>query len=318
MIIVTGGSGLIGSNLVRSLNLMGRKDVIIADNFKNGSKLKNIFDLSVHDLMDKGELFGFLNDNIDGQISCVFHLGACSDTMEWDGKYVLENNYQYSKKLLDWCQENDTPFIYASSASVYGTNSISEIDAKYENPINAYAYSKLLFDNYVRRKLPTSTSQIVGLRYFNVYGPGEAHKEKMASVIYHFNNQVGAENKFGLFRGVGGISDGQHSRDFVHVDDTIQAKIWFMNNSSKSGIFNIGTGESVSFNDVGKHLIQWFEHNGRRIPTKCYIDFPDQLKGSYQNFTKADLTKLRAAGFNHKFKDVKTGIDSYLTFLNRD
>jgi ADP-L-glycero-D-manno-heptose 6-epimerase len=316
MIIVTGGSGLIGSNLIRQLNAMGRGDIIVVDKFENGQKLKNIFDLTVHDVINKNDLFDFLNNRHPGEISCVFHMGACSDTTEWDGDYVLETNYNYSKRLLDWCQINCSAFVYASSASVYGTNSISEINPKFENPINAYAYSKLLFDNYVRKILPTATAQIVGLRYFNVYGPGEAHKGKMASVFYHLNNQIKSTNNFGLFRGTDGIADGQHSRDFVHVDDTVEAKIWFMENASISGIFNIGTGESVTYNKVGDHIIKWFETNRKSIPAKCYIDFPSKLIGAYQNYTKADLTLLRKVGFNHSFKNISVGIDSYLTYLN--
>ena len=314
MIIVTGGAGMIGSNLIKALNLSGEKEIILVDDLTNGQKVSNISDLIIQDYIDK--------DNFIEQISSgeffqdakiVFHLGACSATTNWDGKYLMQNNYEYSKRLLKWSQKNYVPFIYRSSASVYGLG-INGFEEKVccENPINMYAYSKFLFDQYVRRIFKNKTSQIVGLRYFNVYGPREQHKISMASTIYHFNAQIEKFNKCQLFRGIDGFANGEQKRDFVYVKDCVSVKLWFMKNIQKSGIFNVGTGKSHTFNEVAESVIKWHKDNFNKFGEIEYIDFPKHLLGSYQSFTKANINNLRNSGYKDTFMDISQGVCEYL------
>lgn len=309
MIIVTGGAGLIGSNVIKKLNILGRKDIIVIDNLENGKKFYNLNDLQIYDYISKYEFYKKVEtfSNID----IVFHLGACSDTTNWNGEYMMFNNYECSKILYNWCQKNSIPFIYASSASVYGkgTNGFDEISAC-EKPINIYAYSKLLFDQYVRNNSHNSTSQVVGLRYFNVFGHGEKHKGKMASSIFHFNNQINESGAAKLFKGINGYSDGEQKRDFVYVKDCADINLWFYRNSKISGIFNVGNGKAVSFNQIAKTILKW--HQRGKV---LYIDFPEELKNSYQNFTKANIHKLRHAGYLQEFYTIEEGIDEYLDEL---
>ncbi|HCT98525.1 MAG TPA: ADP-glyceromanno-heptose 6-epimerase [Methylococcaceae bacterium] len=313
MIIVTGGAGFIGSNLIHTLNAQGHSDILLVDDLTNGHKMHNIADLTIADYMDKRDFLASLaNANFLPHVSAVFHQGACSATTEWNGQYVMENNYAYSKQVFHWCQQRKTPFIYASSASVYGMGKQGFcVDRACEKPINMYAYSKFQFDQYVRQHLPQSSSQIVGLRYFNVYGPREQHKGSMSSTAYHFNTQLQQSGQVKLFAGCDGYVDGQQERDFVYVNDVVAINLWFLEHPHCSGIFNVGTGQAQTFNAMAQAVIDW---HGRGEIT--YIPFPEQLRGAYQSYTQADLSTLRAVGCHHEFLDVKAGVKDYLDRLN--
>lgn len=323
MIIVTGGAGLIGSNVVAALNARGRTDILVVDHLKNGRKMVNLADLNILDYMDRDDFLQAIEDGHDfGKVEAIFHLGACSATTEWDGQYVMRNNFAYSKALLHWCQKHGVPFLYASSASVYGLaeNGFKE-ERACELPINMYAYSKFQFDQYVRgvnSQLSSQlTSQVAGFRFFNVYGPREGHKGSMASTPFHFNNQIKEAGVAKLFAGTDGYGDGEQNRDFVFVGDCVKVLLWFFEHQDKSGIFNLGTGRARTFNDVVNAVIGWHEEKGRKGATVTYIPFPEHLKGAYQSHTQADITALRAAGYDGAFLDVKEGVGLYLDWLNR-
>ncbi|EHA1124966.1 ADP-glyceromanno-heptose 6-epimerase [Vibrio navarrensis] len=312
MIIVTGGAGMIGSNIVKALNEIGINDILVVDNLKNGRKFKNLVDLDITDYMDRDDFLTQImaGDNF-GPIEAVFHQGACSATTEWDGKYMMLNNYEYSKELLHYCLDREIPFLYASSAATYGETSVFKEEQEYEGALNVYGYSKQQFDNYVRRLWQDAEehgeklSQITGFRYFNVYGPREQHKGSMASVAFHLNNQILAGENAKLFAG-----SEQFKRDFIYVGDVCKVNLWFMQNGV-SGIFNCGTGNAESFEEVAKAVIK---HHGKgEIET---IPFPEHLKGAYQEFTQADLTKLRAAGCDVEFKTVAEGVAEYMAIVN--
>ena len=312
MIVVTGAAGFIGSNLVAGLNRRGVKDIIAVDDLTDGTKFRNLADLAIADYMDKDEFLalaeaGALPDGIEA----VFHQGACSTTTEWNGEFMMEVNYRYSKVMLQFCQERRIPFIYASSASVYGMGPKFVEDKGVEKPINLYAYSKHLFDQYVKR-VKKPAAQIAGLRYFNVYGPREQHKGGMASTAFHFNNQIEADGECRLFEGSDGYADGEQRRDFVFVEDVVDVNLWLLDHAKVNGVFNCGTGKSQSFNDVANAVIAW---HGKG--TKRYIPFPDNLKGRYQSFTEANVTKLRGAGYKKKFQTVEQGVKKYLDWLHR-
>lgn len=314
MIIVTGGAGFIGSNLIQTLNQHGEEDILLVDNLTNGHKMHNIADLNIADYMDKNEFIERLaNPNFLTHIRAVFHQGACSATTEWDGHYIMANNYDYSKRLLAWCQTKHVPFIYASSASVYGMgNNGFRVDRDCEKPINMYAYSKFQFDQYVRRILPRANSQIVGLRYFNVYGSREQHKGSMSSTVYHFNQQLHTSDEVKLFAGCDGYDDGEQQRDFVYVNDVVAVNLWFLYHSKRSGIYNVGTGKAETFNTMAQTVIDW--HNRGHI---SYVPFPEHLQGAYQSFTEADIWELRAAGYEREFMTLKQGVTDYLNKLNQ-
>ena len=311
MIVVTGAAGFIGSNLVRSLNAAGRTDIIAVDDLSDGTKFSNLVDCDFLDYLDKDEFRSSLPRRLSG-VDLVFHQGACSDTREWDGRFMLENNYAYSRCLLESCMENNVAFIYASSAAVYGDNRGFIEKPRYEKPVNVYAYSKLLFDRYVRRVMQNTASQIAGLRYFNVYGPGEGHKGAMASVIFQLNGQLLENGEVNLFKGSGGYADGEQRRDFIHVDDVVAVNLWFMDNRQARGIFNVGTGRSRSFNDIARLLIEW--HGEGRL---SYVDFPDGLLPAYQSFTQADISALREVGYRAPFTGLEKGIRNYLDWLSQ-
>src|SRR5574337_1873201 len=263
MIIVTGGAGFVGSNLVLALNRRGHTDIIVVDDLKDGSKFRNLVEAEIADYRDKDQFLQQLAGGALGAIEAVFHNGACSDTTEWNGQYMMAVNYEYSKALLEYCQTHKIPFIYASSAAVYGSGKVFKEERQYERPLNLYGYSKFLFDQYVRRRMQGGVrSQIVGFRYFNVYGPREQHKGKMASTAFHFNNQVLAEGVCKLFEGSDGYKDGEQRRDFIHVDDVCAVNLWFREHPKVSGIFNLGTGKSQTFNEVANAVIK-FRGKGR-------------------------------------------------------
>jgi len=317
MIIVTGGAGFIGSNLIKLLNQAGHTNIVAVDDLTDGTKFANLVDLDIADYLDKDD---FLARVVAGdpfeewdEIEAIFHQGACSATTEWNGKFVMEVNYDYSKALLHFCIARGIPFIYASSAATYGGRNDNFIeDRRFEQPLNVYGYSKFLFDEYVRRLLPTTNSQIVGLKYFNVYGPREQHKGSMASVAFHLNNQMKAGQNPKLFEGCDGFGNGGQTRDFVYVEDVCNVNIWFWKNAGKSGIYNCGTGRAEPFLNVAEAVVK---HHGRGQVE--FIPFPDHLKGRYQSYTQADLTKLRATGCDVQFRSVAEGVAEYMEWLNR-
>ncbi len=307
MIVVTGGAGFIGSNIVKGLNDLGRKDILVVDDLTDGTKFTNLADLDIADYMDKDEFISAIVSGENLDIEVIFHQGACSSTTEWDGKFMMENNYNYSKDLLHYCLDFDIPFLYASSAATYGGRSDNFIeDRVYEKPLNVYGYSKFLFDQYVRKILPNANSQICGFRYFNVYGPRENHKGSMASVAYHLNEQITKGEKPKLFAG----SD-NFRRDFIYVGDVVEVNLWFWKNKV-SGIFNCGTGRAESFQSVADAVLDY--HKKGEID---YIPFPEHLKGRYQSFTQADLTKFRKTGCPIEFKTVSQGTTEYMQWLNQ-
>jgi ADP-L-glycero-D-manno-heptose 6-epimerase len=312
MIIVTGGAGFIGSNIVKTLNQRGRTDILVVDDLTDGTKFKNIADCEIADYLDKDEFLARIKGNHNfGKVDAIFHEGACSSTTEWNGHFIMNVNYEYSKALLHWCLEHHVQYLYASSASVYGAGRVFKEQRDHEQPLNMYGYSKFLFDQYVRRILPTAKSQIVGFRYFNVYGPREQHKGSMASVAFHHNTQIKETAKVRLFEGCDGYGNGEQRRDFVYVGDVVDVNLWFMDNPGKSGIFNLGSGRSQSFNDVANAVIAY--HNKGAIE---YIPFPEHLKGRYQSFTEADIGNLRAAGYTAPMKSVEEGVRLYMEWLN--
>lgn len=314
MIIVTGGAGFIGSNIVKALNDRGQTDILVVDNLKNGTKFKNIADCEIADYMDKEAFIERVNrgETFASKVEAIFHEGACSATTEWDGKFMMQNNYDYTKSLLHYCQERKIAYLYASSASVYGGGSVFKESREFEEPLNMYAYSKFLFDQYVRRHQSEFKSQVVGFRYFNVYGPREQHKGSMSSVAFHVNNQILETGKAKLFEGCDGYGNGEQRRDFVYVGDAVAVNLWFLDNPDKSGIFNLGTGRSQTFKEVAEAVIAY--HGKGSIE---YIPFPDHLKGRYQSFTEADISALRAVGYDAPFKSVEEGVTEYMTWLNR-
>jgi ADP-L-glycero-D-manno-heptose 6-epimerase len=318
--VVTGAAGFIGSRIVEALNRAGVTDIVAVDNLSRSAKVANLTRLEIADFLDKGEFLQRL-DSFDGAVEAVLHQGACSDTMEQDGRYMMENNYRYSKALLDWCQEAEVPLLYASSASVYGAGAEFREERACERPLNVYGYSKFLFDQLVRRALPGKTAQIAGFRYFNVYGPNEAHKGRMASVAFHAYNQLAAAGKVQLFEGSAGYGNGEQRRDFVHVDDVVDVNLWFLEHREVSGIFNCGSGRAQTFNQLAAatiNSVQGTDHTARELAQRGfieYIPFPAGLKERYQSFTEADLSRLRAAGYRGEFKTVEHGVASYVNGL---
>ena len=325
--IVTGAAGFVGANLVKALNERGITRIIAVDNLTKADKFKNLVDCEIADYLDKGEfLERLLCGHFDGDVEAIFHEGACSDTMETDGRYMMENNYRYSLSLLDWCLEQEVQLLYASSAATYGGSSVFKEERQYEAPLNVYGYSKFLFDQIVRQRLPEAGSQVVGFRYFNVYGPRESHKGRMASVAFHHFNQYRAEGKVKLFEGCDGYANGEQQRDFVYVKDVAKVNLYFLDHPEKSGIFNLGTGRAQSFNDVAVATVNSCRAAEGKPALSLeamvqqglveYVAFPEALKGKYQSFTQADLSKLRSAGYGDKFATVAEGVADYVQFLN--
>ena len=325
-IVVTGAAGFIGSNLVRGLNDRGETDVIAVDNLASADKFRNLVDCEVADYIDKEEFLARIAaGDFDDDISAILHQGACSDTMETDGRYMMRNNYRYSATLLEHCQNNDIPFLYASSASVYGGGATFVEQREHERPLNVYGYSKFMFDQHVRRMLPERTAQVAGFRYFNVYGPREQHKGRMASVVWHFFNQYRASGLVRLFDGSGGYAAGEQRRDFVSVADVVKVNLEFLDHPDRSGIFNLGTGRAQTYNEVAVATINACRAAAGQPPATLvelvragaveYVEFPPQLVGKYQSFTQADLTALRAAGYRAPMASVEEAVPHYVERL---
>ena len=324
-VAVTGAAGMIGSNLVHGLNAIGIDDVIAVDDMTHGDKFKNLLGASISDYLDRREFYDRFERGEFGRVDCVFHEGACSDTMEHDGRLMLELNYRASKTLLDACQAQGVRLLYASSAAVYGGSSTFREEPAFERPLNVYGWSKLLFDNVVRRALPAARIQIAGFRYFNVYGPREQHKGRMASVAYHQFNQWRQDQRVRLFGEYGGYGPGEQRRDFVFVADVVAVNLWFFEHPAASGVFNVGSGRAQPFNDVAAAVVNAAraERGDHALPLDRlvasgaieYLPFPQALVGKYQCFTEADLARLRAAGCAHEFVDVAQGVGRYAAAL---
>ena len=323
MHVVTGAAGFIGSKLVEALNRQGITEILAVDNLENAAKFGNLVPCEIEDYLDKREFLARLEaGQFDGAIDAVLHQGACSDTMATDGRYVMQNNYGYSRALLDWCQEEEVPFLYASSAAVYGAGRNGfRVARECEAPLNVYGYSKFLFDQLVRRRLEGRSAQIAGLRYFNVYGPNESHKGRMASVAFHAFHQFKAEGRVKLFVGSGGYADGEQLRDFIHVDDVVAVNLHFLEYGEMSGIWNCGTGRAQSFNEVAAAVINTVRGTHASVRELAaqklieYIPFPPQLAARYQSYTEADVSELRAAGYAREFMTVQQGVAAYVEEL---
>lgn len=312
MIVVTGAAGFIGSNIIKGLNQIGITDILAVDDLTDGKKYRNLAVVKYADYMDYRDFLKMITDtDTDAEIfTAIFHQGACSDTTEWNGEYMMQNNYAYSKSVLHFCLAKKIPFIYASSAAVYGAKDNFDDQDWQQLPLNVYGYSKWKFDEYVRPYLNNTTSQIVGLRYFNVYGPHENHKGKMASVAFHLMNQLDTHNTVKLFSRYGGYGDGEHERDFIFVDDIVKLNLWFYRNPLKSGIFNAGAGQARCFNDIAKKLIAL--NGGGKLE---YVPFPETLKGAYQSFTQANNRALRAIGYDENFTSLENGLAQYFEWF---
>ncbi len=311
MFIVTGAAGFIGSNVVAALNGRGINDILAVDSVGAGEKMPNLNGLRIKDYCRKDELPGRLSDpDFARTIELVMHEGACSSTVERDERYIMENNFGYSKVLLDLCLRHTVPFQYASSAGVYGHCRDSRETPENEQPATLYARSKLAMDQYVRRVLPDAKAPVVGLRYFNVYGPGEGHKGFMRSTPYVFSRQLKKDGKVRVFGANEICAAGEHRRDFIHVEDVAQVKLWFADNGGPSGIYNLGTGVSRTFREVAETVIRYYGTGEIE-----FVPFPEQLKETYQDFTEADLTAFRAAGYDGDFMPIETGIPRYLDQL---
>jgi len=328
-VVVTGAAGFIGSNIIKGLNARGIDNIIAVDDLSQGDKFRNLADLKIADYVDLDDFYPLFDERHYGQVEAVFHEGACSDTMEQDGKYMMDNNYTLSTELFQACQQQGTRLLYASSAATYGGSDTFREVPEFERPLNVYGYSKLLFDQRMRRELgpqfEKAKTQVVGFRYFNVYGPREQHKGRMASVAFHQFNQFRSEGKVKLFGAYGGYAQGEQMRDFVFVDDVVAVNLWFYDNPGQNGVFNLGSGRAQPFNDVAVGVVNTLRSlQGESALSLAdivakglieYIPFPDALRGKYQCYTQADLAKLRATGCDHAFADVQTGVAKYVQWL---
>jgi ADP-L-glycero-D-manno-heptose 6-epimerase len=328
-IVVTGAAGFIGSRIIAGLNARGFDDIIAVDELTQGDKFRNLVDVKIADYVDADTFYKAFTARSYGHVDAVFHEGACSDTMEQNGKYMMQNNFETSKQLFLAAQAQGTRLLYASSAATYGGSSIFKEDPAFEAPLNVYGYSKLLFDQVMRRELgcqlQDAKTQVVGFRYFNVYGPHEQHKGRMASVAYHQFHQFKTEGRVKLFGEYGGYAAGEQMRDFVFVNDVVDVNLWYFDHPEKSGIYNLGSGRAQAFNDVAHAVVNTLRaadgHAALAIDTLVamglveYIAFPDALRGKYQCYTQADLTALRASGCGHSFADVATGVGQYVQWM---
>ncbi|MDX1668043.1 MAG: ADP-glyceromanno-heptose 6-epimerase [Limnobacter sp.] len=326
-VVVTGGAGFIGSNLVKALNHKAIEDVIVVDNLTKGDKFLNLVDCELQDYLDKTDFLDALKSGRLGRIDAIFHEGACSDTMEHNGNYMMNNNFRYTCELFEYAQKAKIPFLYASSAAVYGGSTLFEESREVEKPLNVYGYSKFLFDQILRRQMKKGLSApVFGFRYFNVYGDREQHKGRMASVAFHNFNQFREGGKVKLFGPYGGYEAGCQRRDFVSIEDVVKVNMHFLEAKSElSGVYNLGTGRAQTFNDVALTALNTLREHQAQSALKLdeavgqglieYTEFPDALKGKYQCFTEANLRKLREAGYREEFLTVEQGVSRYLKRL---
>jgi ADP-L-glycero-D-manno-heptose 6-epimerase len=312
MIIVTGGAGFIGSNLVAALNATGVGDILVVDRL--GQNYRNLCDLRFADFMQPGEFARALErDALPDRIEAIYHQGACADTTCDDGRYMMENNFTFSKTILHFAVAHKIPLVYASSAAVYGASKSSAMSPANERPMNLYGLSKLAFDNHVRSVVARSESTVAGLRYFNVYGPRESHKGKMASMVYQLYRQLKLNGRARLFKGTDGYADGEQRRDFVFVGDIVRVNLALAKGPLCKSIFNVGTGIARSFNDVAKTIITRLGPGATE-----YIPFPERLTGRYQSFTQAEMSPLRQAGYTESFASLEAGIEQSVAAWDRE
>jgi ADP-L-glycero-D-manno-heptose 6-epimerase len=330
-IVVTGAAGFIGANIVKGLNARGHTNIIAVDDLTDGDKCRNLTDLQIADYVHFEDFYSRYAARAYGQVEAVFHEGACSDTMQSDGRYMMRVNYECTRDLFAAAQAQGTRLLYASSAATYGNSTVFKESPECEGPLNVYGYSKLLLDQYLRQQIGTqferAQHQVVGFRYFNVYGPREQHKGRMASVAFHQFHQFQKEGKVRLFGEYGGYAAGAQVRDFVSVNDVVAVNLWFFDHPEQSGLFNLGTGQAQPFNDVALAVVNTLGQAAHGLPQLSlaqavsqglieYVDFPPALVGKYQCFTQADLSHLRAAGCDHRFANVQTGVADYMTQMS--
>jgi ADP-L-glycero-D-manno-heptose 6-epimerase len=325
--VVTGGAGFIGANVVAALNARGERGILVVDNLERApDKVRNLADLDIADYQDKREFRARLAAGaLAGKVRAVLHQGACADTLEPDGRYLLDNNYTCSRELLAFCQDERIPLLYASSAAVYGAGTRFVEERACERPLNAYGYSKMLFDHHVRTVLPRARAQVAGFRYFNVYGPREAHKGRMASMAYQCYRQFRDEGHVRLFEGSGGYAAGEQRRDFIHVADLVATVLWFLDHPERGGIYNLGTGQAASFNTLATAVVNACRagdgEDALDVPALVreglirYVPFPHGLAARYQSYTQADLAALRASGCPAAFRTVEQGVREYVQGL---
>jgi len=312
MIIVTGGAGFIGSALIAALNNRNITDILVVDQLGCDQRWKNLRNLSFADYVEKDDFLEMvIDDQFDDSIEAIFHLGACSDTTETNASYLIKNNYEYTKLLAQWATECDIRFIYASSAATYGDGSAGFSDNEMEierlKPLNMYGYSKQLFDLWAQRT--GLLQQIAGLKYFNVFGPNEYHKGDMQSFCLKAFKQISNEAKVRLFKSYESeFKDGEQVRDFIYVKDAVDMTLYFLDNPELCGLFNIGTGEPRTWNDL---VIAVFVAMGKK-PHIEYIEMPDTIRNQYQYYTCADISKLRRAGYNKKTTSLEDSIKDYI------
>lgn len=311
MILITGGAGMIGSMIAWQLNQNGRDDLVIVDRQAHADQWQNLCHRRYAQYLDKAELLPWLESGVS--VDAVIHMGAISATTERDWNQLLENNIRASQHLWNWCARHGVPFYYASSAATYGSGDQGYRDASIDGlrPLNAYGYSKQFFDQWVLRQVAAKNAppQWAGFKFFNVYGPNEYHKERMASVALHSYNQFRDAGTVKLFKSDReGIADGMQRRDFVYVKDAAMVMSWFLDGERPSGIYNLGTGRARPFKDLATAVMA----STGREPNITWIDMPDDLKGKYQYFTEADMTKLHAAGYARPFHTLEEGVRDYV------
>jgi ADP-L-glycero-D-manno-heptose 6-epimerase len=312
VIILTGGAGFVGSNLLAGLNAKGVTDVLVVD--RRGDNFRNFSDLKFSEFMQPAEFSRAIEHKmLPKRIDAIFHQGACADTTCTDGRYMIENNFTFSKSILHFALSRKVPLVYASSAAVYGSSSVFSPSRENERPLNLYALSKLAFDNHVRSIASGFGSTVAGLRYFNVYGPRESHKGKMASMVYQLYRQLRTSGRARLFEGTDGYADGEQRRDFVFVNDIVRVNLALAEGPARIGVYNVGTGQARTFNDVAKTIIARLGSGAIE-----YVPFPESLAGKYQSFTQAELSSLRSAGYKESFSTLEDGIAQSIDAWNRE